>query len=258
MRPSTAARTSALWLQLLLVGGLASVAILFVQTYRAARTSHAVTERALRDYGAFAAWSYREHLSADLRSAIDEVLGPVNHGGALHLNPPVPDAARMGHLLRWNPACNCHETLRGPLPLHFYAYVLGSDTMGVAHNYRQQGRGWLGDPVEGEARTMTVPVVDIPRDDAAVDQPALHRRRAEPRDTDLALSPLRRARGDSTRVLASRLMPTGWGDTLVYGVEYAPPAIDTLFRSAFVRSDLLPPTLVKGRTNADLLDIEVS
>lgn len=258
MRPSTVARTSALWLQLLLVGGLASVAILFVQTYRAARTSRAVTERALRDYGAFAAWSYREHLSADLRGAIDEILGPVNHGGALHLDPRVPDAQRMGHLLRWNAACNCHETVRGPLPLRFYAYVLGSDTMGVARNYQQRGRGWLGDPTEGDGRTVTVPVVDFPRDEGTwINRLFTHDARTrEARTWPYTL--FVESRGDSTRVLATRLMPTGWGDTLVYGVEYSEAAIDTLFRSAFARSDLLPPSLVKGRTNADLLDIEVS
>lgn len=258
MRPSTAARTSALWLQLLLVGGLASVAILLVQTYRAARMSRSVTERALRDYGAFAAWSYREHLTADLRGAIDEVLGPVNHGGALHTDPPVPDATRMGHLLRWNPTCNCHETMRGPLPLHFYAYVLGSDSMGVARNYRQQGRGWLGDPVDGAAAPLAVPVVALPRDDAAWINDLFTQ---AARSREMPSWPYRlfvETRGDSTRVLASRLMPTGWGDTLVYGVEYAPAAIDTIFHGAFVRSDLLPPSLVKGRRNADLLDIEVS
>ena len=55
----------------------------------------------LHDCGTFAAWSYREHLASVLRAAIDDVLGPVNHGEELHRDPrmttdaPHPDWWRL-------------------------------------------------------------------------------------------------------------------------------------------------------------------
>lgn len=257
MRPSPNSRTSTLWLQLLLVGGLATVAILLVQTLRAARTGREVAERALRDYGAFAAWSYREHLVAEFRGAVDEILGPVNHGEGVHEAPVVPTAQRLGHLLPWNPACFCHEPLKGPLPRRFYAFVLGADTLGVGVNYRLEGRGWLADPLP-DAGSVTVPVVDVPRDEAAwvnrlfTDAARAHEDAAWPYRLFVE------SRGDSTRVLATRLMPTRWGDTLVYGLEYSQRAIDSLFGRILTRSDLLPPSLVRGMRNEDIIDLEVA
>ena len=257
MPPSRRSPTSALWLQLLLVGGLTTLATLVVQTSRAARSGREVAAHALRDYGAFAAWSYREHFIADLRSAVDEMLGPVNHGEGQHTSPRVPDAQRMGHLLRWHPACDCHEPARGPLPLRFYAFVLGSDSLGTAINFQRQGRGWLGDSPTHDA-AVTIPVFSFAPDEAQwVNQLFT----AGARATDAPTWPYRlfvEGRGDSTRVLATRLMPTEWGDTLVYGFEYSRHAIDSLFGSILARSDLLPASLVRGRRNSDSIDLQVS
>jgi hypothetical protein len=48
-------RPATLWLQILLVGGLACAVIILVQTYRLQRSNWIVVERALRDYSTFAA-----------------------------------------------------------------------------------------------------------------------------------------------------------------------------------------------------------
>ncbi len=80
-------RPPTLWLQILLVAGLACVVLLAVQAYRSQRSSRAMAERAMRDYAHFAAWSYREHLAVRLREVTDELLGAVNHGDGVHESP---------------------------------------------------------------------------------------------------------------------------------------------------------------------------
>ena len=67
-------RPATLWLQILLVGGLACALIVLVQTYRLQRSNWSVVERALRDYSTFAAWSYGQHLSTNLRLSVERSL----------------------------------------------------------------------------------------------------------------------------------------------------------------------------------------
>jgi len=257
MHPAPTRRVSSLWLQLLLVGGLASIAILVVQTVRAARSSQLVVERALGDYSAFAAWSYREHLVADLRAAVDEILGPVNHGDGMHIAPIVPSAQQMGHLIRWNERCACHEPRHGPLPLRFYAFVLGSDTLGIGGNQSREPRGWLADPPDGEA-SFHVPAVSISAEERGWINTLFTKAARENRASSWPYRLFVEQRGDSTRLLATRLMPTTWGDTLVYGIEYSRAAVDSIFRRVLYRSDLLPSSLVHGRPNEEIIDLEVS
>ena len=245
-----------MWLQLLLVGALASVAILVVQLVRTARNTQEVTVRALRDYGAFAAWSYREHLVADLRSMTDEVLGPVNHGDGLHTSPRIPSAQDLGHLLPWSEACQCHDTHFGPLPVRYYAFALGTDTLGVGGNYQRNGHGWLADPPPG---TPVRPAAfAVPQGEArwlnSLLTGAARLRTPSTWSYRLFVEP----RAAFTRVLVSRLMPTQRGDTLIYAVEYSRDAVATFFRGILARSDLLPPSLVKGRPNESIIDLEVS
>ena len=64
-------RSAVVWLQLLLIGGLASVVLILAQAYRSSSSSRVVAERALRDYADFAAWSYREHFIARMREVVD-------------------------------------------------------------------------------------------------------------------------------------------------------------------------------------------
>ena len=148
-RPTRSA-TRVLWLELLLVGALASVVLIFVQTYRASTSSRTVAEGAARDYAGFAAWSYREHLMAQMREAIDEVLGPVNHGDGLHMGPPIPRRSDLGHYFQWDAKCQCHMPRRGPVPLHFLGFAVGSDTLARRDQPGAAGSpGWLVDLQEG-------------------------------------------------------------------------------------------------------------
>jgi signal transduction histidine kinase len=65
-------------------------------------------------------------------------------------------------------------------------------------------------------------------------------------------------RGDAMRFLASRSMPTEWGDTIVYAAEYPAASIDSMLNSVLTSVDLLPPSLVVGHGNLDVFDLEVS
>ncbi|MBC7895338.1 MAG: HAMP domain-containing histidine kinase [Cytophagaceae bacterium] len=255
MRPSLRSRTATLWLQLLLVGGLASVAIIMVQAIRGARQGQVIAQRALRDYAAFAAWSYREHLVAELRASMDELLGPVNHGEGLHTSPRVPSAQELGHYIPWNDRCLCHEPRYGPLPLRYYGFAIGSDSLGVGLDYAPK-RGWLADvPPDADARRVSL-VRGVQEDTPWINGLFTTAARAGSGET-WGYQLLVVARGDSTRMLAFRSMPTQWGDTLIYGLEYSPAAIDTIFRRVLTREDLLPSSLGRGRPNETVMDLEV-
>ena len=77
--------------------GLTSYAVFAAQ--RAESTSSVVGERTLRDYAAFAGWSYAQHLQESMRATAREVLGPVNHGDMLHIPAEVPTAENLSHYL---------------------------------------------------------------------------------------------------------------------------------------------------------------
>lgn len=248
-----------LWLQLLLVGGLASVVLIIAQTYRAASSSQAVAERALHDYAGFAVWSYREHLIVKFREAVDEVLGPVNHGEGLHTSAQrrIPDAREMGHTLHWDNACQCHRTRYGPLPQRYLGFKLGTDTLGVGVNLAPAGNmGWLADPPMG--MTHEVPTARYPPNDVRwANEMLTQAARMTPRPS-WGYNVMVEERDNSMRFLASRSMPTEWGDTIVYAAEYPAASIDSMLNSVLTSSDLLPPSLVVGHGNLDVFDLEVS
>ena len=254
---SARSRPAALWLQLLLVGGVASVVLILAQAYRAQYSSRVVVERALRDYADFAAWSYREHLLAAFREAVDELLGPVNHGDNLHTSPSIPEAADMGHYIRWDDACLCHRPARGPLPLRYLAYSLGSDTLSVGENLAPKGgTGWLADPPAG--RSMSIPVMSMPLEERrwinALLSRAVREQARSPWGYDISI-----VRRDSVpRIFATRIMPTTAGDTVVYALEYPRAALDSIFEAVLMSSDLLPKSLVATRSNRDVMELEVA
>ncbi len=235
------------------MGGLATVALTVIPSYRAATSNQRLADRALRDYGGFAAWSYREHLLVSLRDAADAVLGAVNHGDGLHVSPRVPDAQEMGHYFPWDSACACHRPRSGPMPRAFYGFTLGSDTLAVGVNHAVRA-GWLADPPPDAPRE--------PRPAPAVDGAWLNDRLTREARKGVP-SPwgyswvVEEHRG-TVRVLATRLMPTQWGDTVVYAAEYSSAGVDSLLAAVLKDGDLLPSSLVKGMANVDAIDLEVS
>ncbi|MFI5310440.1 MAG: sensor histidine kinase [Gemmatimonadales bacterium] len=250
-------RSAILWLQLLVVASLAVVVIVLGEAYRAARSTQAVSERALADYANFAAWSFREHALTRIREAVDELLGPVNHGEGLHTGAGIPDVSALGHYIRWNEACKCHRPWHGPSPVRYVGFTLGSDTLGVGSNYAPDSvGGWLADPPAGTKRTVAVMVYS--RDERLwINRLLTQVARRQPRSNwgyDFMVTRYENA----TRVFSSRSMPTTGGDTAVYAVEYSAAALDGLLSAVLNSSDLLPSSLVRSRVNRDVIDLEVS
>lgn len=242
-------RPATLWLQILLVAGLACVSIVLVQAYRAQRSSRVVAERALQDYAHFAAWSYREHLSVRLREITGELLGAVNHGDELHRNPSVPDAAEMTRYLAQDGRCDCPITRHGPMPQRYLGLTLGSDTVGIAPTAGERGASWPANrwdahrvAVSSEDRMLNRLLSDMGRSSQEAWGFVV-------RIIDIDGRP---------RLIGTRAMPTEWGDTVVYAYDHGPDAIDTILGSLLASGDLLPSTIVGGLRNAEVFDLEVT
>ena len=249
-------RPATLWLQILLVGGLACAVIILVQVYRLQRSNYSVVERALRDYSTFAAWSYGQHLAGSMRESVDELLGAVNHGDGKHISPRIPDAREMGHFIPMDQECNCHRPREGPMPLRYYAFTLGSDTVAVGLNLADPRMpGWLADPAD--SRAMHVPAFDLSPDEEQWLNELLSNAARGP-SPEWGYRVIIERRRNAFRFLAARPMPTEWGDTVVYAFEYPPASVDSIFTRVLSASDLLPASIVAGRENSDLLDVEVS
>jgi signal transduction histidine kinase len=250
------------WPLLVLVAGVAAVALICVEVSRSIRSNAQVAERARSGYGRFALWSYREHLVERMRGAAREVLGSVNHGDQLHMSPNIPPAGELGHYLPYEPACGCHRTEEGPLPLVFYGTTVGSDTMGVGENfYEDPSRGWLADPA-GELL------------------PHVHEGRLPEQEGRWMAGVLNAyARGTPSpwgyrwvvaewegrpRFFVTTLMPMATGDTIVYAAEYPLRAMDSLFNAVLDDPGLLPVVeqadqeALAGAGHRQILSLQVS
>ena len=179
----------------------------------------------------------------------------VNHGAGLHEGREVPSAVELGHGMSWDPECACHSPRRGPMPVRYLAFVLGSDTMGVATNY-SIGPGWLGDPPPGAPRISPTRV--LPRDELRWMNATLSTSSRENPRSRWGYIATVAPRGDSTRMFLTRLMPTTWGDTLVYSIEYDREAMEMLLRASLDEGTLLPPTILGERRNETAIALEVA
>ncbi|MBL8981422.1 MAG: HAMP domain-containing histidine kinase [Gemmatimonadetes bacterium] len=250
-------RTSSLWLQLLLVGGATSIALMVVSSWRAMTAGERVAERALADYASFAAWSFRQHATVAIREIVDVSLGPVNHGEGHHEANIIPDARDMWRFLRFKPRCECPlDTIRH-MPELYYGFTLGTDTVSVADSL-SGARQWSSDQQQWVSDVQQRHLVTSTNRGAPEWTNA--------RFTELVRARLRPVGGYNVaieahhrgpRAYATRLMPTHWGDTIVYVAAYRPATLDSLFRRVFNASDLLPPALVRDRRNEDIIDLEL-
>ena len=245
------------WTSLLLLASIALTTVGVVEASRAVRSQRAVAEHALRDYAGFAAWSYQQHLRERLGGAVEELVGAFNHGHDVHRGPNVPPVTDMPHYLPQDRECNCHVPRRGPLPAAFFAFQLGTDTLGIALNaFRDPTRGWESD----------IPMPDAMSEWGARAYPAATR--AWINDTvtrhihaggDRGRFPVIVATHDSVpRFFTYTVMPRLAGDTLVYGAEYSAAAFGSILRSAMSDRDLLPETFTKGRPVREIIDLRVT
>jgi signal transduction histidine kinase len=221
-------------LVLLLAGtGLATVAV--IDALSAVRSQQRVAAEALGGYSNFAAWSYRQHLRERMTEAAHEALGAVNHGQYRHINPQIPDASDLSHYLRWDETCLCHRVFFGPEPQAFFGFNLHADTLGVAPYDRHTTTGY-------------------PPADRAWILDTLRRQIESGYRSEWGFTYVVARR----RYFAYTLMPTVWGDTIVYGLEYATPAFTQFVGSVLDASDLLPSTFTGQHPNRTLLTVAIS
>ncbi|MFL5606136.1 MAG: histidine kinase dimerization/phospho-acceptor domain-containing protein, partial [Gemmatimonadaceae bacterium] len=253
-------RTSVRWPLLLLLASLGFTALGVIEANRAIRSQRTVAAHALQDYAGFVSWSYQQHLRELLSNATQEILGAVNHGEGMHQDPRVPSARNLPHYLPWNAQCACHRPRSGPSPAIYFAYVLGSDTLGyVVNTHSDPQEGWEVDrpmPMPAGAGRITGYTAAERRwiNDTLTKQ---IRNPAPP--PDVSRFPIVVAMHDSVpRLLAYTLMPTSWGDTLVYGAEYSRAAFNGFLADVMYDRNLLPATFTRGHAVNQVVQLRVS
>ena len=240
-----------------LLGSIGLTALAVVDAQRAVRSQQAVTQRALREYATFAAWSYAQHLNEVLTTLLRESLGAVNHGDNMHTNPRIPEARELAHYLPWDAQCMCHRARSGPNPSTFFALKIGSERLDVGLNTHPHPMdGWEVDRPMPEPLAMGFAGDYSPNEKKwLVDTLTRRIRRASQPDHGYSLVVGETSQGPF--FAAYTLMPTSWGDTMVYGARYSRSALAGMLSSVLDGNALLPSTFTEGRRNRDVLAVRV-
>lgn len=259
------------WPLLVLMASIGLTAFAAFDAQRAVRGQTAVVNRAINEFSSFAAWSYSEHLKQQLSASAVEVVGAVNHGGNMHTNPDVPDAEELVHYLPNDIACECHRTRAGPSPEIFFGFKIGQRDVDVASNlYPEPAAGWRVDPMAGHdmaepmsksmsrsmSMMMTTPSPRTQGDYRWIADTLTHLARSGIRDEHGYGIVIAHPNGRLTPVTYT-LMPTAWGDTMVYGVTYTPAAFNGTLQRVLDDKGLLPATFTRGATNRDVVALRV-
>src|SRR5262249_30351575 len=148
--------------------------------------------------------------------------------------------------------CMCHRPRLGPVPESFFAVKIGDrtldagfadeDMMMVDQMDRTMPARMSGAPPRpyspAEARWLVDSLTRRVRGLGSVD----HGYTLVVGDVDGAPS-----------VVAYTLMPTSWGDTLVYGARYSRESLAGILEGVLDGEGLLPATFTAGRRNRDIV-----
>ena len=241
----------------MLLASIGLTALAVVDAQRAVRSQQAVTQRALREYATFAAWSYAQHLNEVLTTLLRESLGAVNHGDDMHTSPRVPAARDLAHYLPWDAVCMCHRARSGPNPSTFFALKIGDDRLDVGLNtHADPMHGWEVDRPMPEPLAMGF-VGDYSRAEKKWLVDTLTRRIRRAGQPDHGYTLVVGETSEGPLLAAYTLMPTSWGDTMVYGARYSTKALSAMLSQVLDGNGLLPSTFTEGRRNRDVLAIRV-
>jgi signal transduction histidine kinase len=242
---------------IVLLASIGLTALAVVDAQRAVRSQQAVTQRALREYATFAAWSYAQHLNEVLAALLRESLGAVNHGDNMHTAPRIPQARELAHYLPWDMQCMCHRARNGPNPSTFFAMKIGADRLDVGLNtHNDPMDGWEVD------RPMPQPLAlgfagDYSPNEKQWLVDTLTRRIRRAGQIDHGYTLVVGETGEGPMFAAYTLMPTSWGDTMVYGARYSTQTLTQILSGVLDGNGLLPATFTKGRRNRDVLAVRV-
>lgn len=210
---------------LLLLGtSILLVAITTGLSIATAWRTRANTRQLLRDYAAFAAWSYRERLTADLGESMWLTLNPIGHI-PIHLDPRTPPVERLALYRETSLAtCHCDSPAR---PATYFRYGMRSDSL-----------TFDGAPLDTAVANALPVLLRNSLAFASQGRPGI-------------------VHGPGKTIVAYGPMPTESGDTIVYGFTFDSLALGAAFDSVLNQASLLPNAVTRGHPNADLLAFEV-
>jgi signal transduction histidine kinase len=233
---------------------MALTAAAAVDAHRAVQSQRTLTARAMREFASFAAWSYGQHLENRMQVMLGESLGAVNHGDNLHEQPPVPQAKNLAHYLPYDPHCECHRTRSGPRPAALFAFEIGQGKLDVAVNtHRDPMQGWEVDRPPMAVLPAGATPNYSPAERRWIVDTITRRTRAVTRPDRGFTVVLGGAPASERRVIAYTLMPTSWGDTMVYGLEYARADFVGVLSDILDNPALLPTTFTARSRNRDVV-----
>lgn len=253
------------WPLLVLLVSIGLTAVAAFEAQRAVRSQREVSERALSEYASFAAWSYAQHLLLTLNAIEREAIGAVNHGENMHTDRTIPTGGDLAHYLPWDPRCMCHRSLVGPNPQAFFAVNIREHQLNVGVNtHENPDEGWEVDrpmPHQMMMDMMASREIAAERMYSAAERTWLldsltSRVRAQP-GVDHGFTFVIDQAAETPRIFAYTLMPTSWGDTMVYGARYSKSAFVRILSGVLDENNLLPATFTEGRRNRDVLAVSV-
>jgi len=239
------------WPLLLLLASVGATTVAAFNAQRAVRSHQRTAERLLSDYASFTAWTSQRQVIGTLEGAVMASLQDIMHGRELHSRPrygPIPNADdlwryynnRERYTTRFCTPKKCPESFP---PSVYFGFTLGADTLRVAARAATP---------EADAWLEVAPAADRKW---LVDSLTTHIRRVHSfeQNYEVLVSP----RFGTGRMIAYALMPTAYGDTMVYGVEFGARTSRHIFRDAFAYAPLLPKALMLGKKNDDLLGVRI-
>ena len=189
--------------------------------------SRANTRQLLRNYAAFGAWTYNQRLQEEIGEAIWLTLSPIGHA-APHRSSQVPDAEDLeDYRARNAQQCKCESPLTVQSYFRFSIGQESFDVKGAPFDTRMAAS--VSSAISSDARsnasgTARVGVVHLPADQLT---------------------------------MAYGLMPTEWGDTLVYGFTADSTAMAAAFAAVLDGPPLLPAAVTGSRPNREIMTVEV-
>ena len=245
------------WPLVVLLASIGLTALAAIEAQRTVRSQARIADRALKEYASFAAWAFAQRLADTLGLVQREALGAVNHGDGLHRSEHVPAARDLAHYLPFNETCNCHKPRFGPNPEAFFAIHIGMNELDAGVNtHADPKEGWEVD--RPMSMTMPMPVeLAYTKAERAWLLDSLTRRIRRLGVVDRGFTLIVGRVDGAPRIFAYTLMPTSWGDTMVYGARYSREGFVRLLEGTLDGTGLLPATFTEGRRNRDILAVRV-
>lgn len=200
------------------------VAITTALSIATAWRTRANTRQLLRDYAAFAAWSYRERLTSELMESLWLTLNPIGHK-ELHQSRHTPEVTSLpGYRAQSLAECRCDPPAA---PSTYFRF-----------DYRDRSLHTIGAPLDSSTRGSLPGLLQTSLRGTTPVRPGI-------------------IRADGRQLVAYAPMPTEWGDTIVYGFAFDSAGLVRAFDSVLTTSPLLPGAVTRGRPNRELLALEV-